>query len=58
MDDISLALNPPRFVKHHKPPREACAYVERELATQPSRFCLITCHTIRPAPSRRRGKPH
>jgi 2-haloacid dehalogenase len=32
-------------VKHHKPSREAYAYVERELAVEPSRFCLIACHT-------------
>jgi 2-haloacid dehalogenase len=32
-------------VKHHKPSREAYAYVEKELAAEPSRFCLIACHT-------------
>jgi 2-haloacid dehalogenase len=32
-------------VKHHKPSREAYAYVERELAVGPSRFCLVACHT-------------
>jgi 2-haloacid dehalogenase len=32
-------------VKHHKPSREAYAYVERELGTRPSDFCLIACHT-------------
>jgi 2-haloacid dehalogenase len=32
-------------VKHHKPSREAYAYVERELGAAPSRFCLIACHT-------------
>jgi 2-haloacid dehalogenase len=32
-------------VKHHKPSREAYAYVERELKAEPSRFCLIACHT-------------
>src|ERR1700727_1907138 len=32
-------------VKHHKPSREAYAYIGRELATEPSRFCLIACHT-------------
>jgi 2-haloacid dehalogenase len=32
-------------VKHHKPSREAYAYVERELAVEPSRLCLIACHT-------------
>jgi 2-haloacid dehalogenase len=32
-------------VKHHKPSREAYAHVERELAVEPSRLCLIACHT-------------
>ncbi|QAU45536.1 haloacid dehalogenase type II [Bradyrhizobium guangzhouense] len=32
-------------VKHHKPSRQAYAYVERELGASPSRFCLIACHT-------------
>jgi 2-haloacid dehalogenase len=32
-------------VKHHKPSREAYAYVERELGAKPSDFCLIACHT-------------
>src|SRR5499425_3014458 len=32
-------------VKHHKPSREAYAYVERELGVEPSRLCLIACHT-------------
>jgi 2-haloacid dehalogenase len=32
-------------VKHHKPSREAYAYVEKELGAEPSRFCLIACHT-------------
>jgi len=32
-------------VKHHKPSREAYAYVERELGARPSDFCLIACHT-------------
>jgi 2-haloacid dehalogenase len=32
-------------VKHHKPSREAYAYVEKELRAQPSQFCLIACHT-------------
>jgi 2-haloacid dehalogenase len=32
-------------VKHHKPSREAYAYVERELAVEPSQPCLIACHT-------------
>jgi 2-haloacid dehalogenase len=32
-------------VKHHKPSRQAYAYVERELGGDPSRFCLIACHT-------------
>jgi 2-haloacid dehalogenase len=32
-------------VKHHKPSREAYAYVEGELAVEPSQLCLIACHT-------------
>lgn len=32
-------------VKHHKPSREAYAYVEKELRVQPSQLCLIACHT-------------
>ncbi|HEY1773666.1 MAG TPA: haloacid dehalogenase type II [Gammaproteobacteria bacterium] len=32
-------------VKHHKPSREAYAYVEQELGAKPSDFCLIACHT-------------
>jgi len=32
-------------VKHHKPSRQAYAYVERELGAEPSQFCLIACHT-------------
>jgi hypothetical protein len=32
-------------VKHHKPSREAYAYVERELRVAPSDLCLIACHT-------------
>jgi 2-haloacid dehalogenase len=32
-------------VKHHKPSREAYAYVERELAVEPSQLCLVACHT-------------
>src|ERR1700754_3759346 len=32
-------------VKHHKPSREAYAYVARELGARPSDFCLIACHT-------------
>jgi 2-haloacid dehalogenase len=32
-------------VKHHKPSRQAYAYVERELQVEPSRLCLIACHT-------------
>src|SRR5215468_3841355 len=32
-------------VKHHKPSREAYAYVERELGVAPSQLCLIACHT-------------
>jgi len=32
-------------VKHHKPSREAYAYVESELHVLPSQLCLIACHT-------------
>jgi 2-haloacid dehalogenase len=32
-------------VKHHKPSRQAYAYVERELGVKPSDLCLIACHT-------------
>src|SRR5262249_12469475 len=32
-------------VKHHKPSRGAYAYVERELAAEPSQLFLIACHT-------------
>src|SRR5258707_8944782 len=32
-------------VKHHKPSREAYAYVEKELRVEPSQLCLIACHT-------------
>jgi 2-haloacid dehalogenase len=32
-------------VKHHKPSREAYAYVEKELGAEPGQFCLIACHT-------------
>ena len=32
-------------VKHHKPSRQAYAYVERELGVSPSQLCLIACHT-------------
>jgi 2-haloacid dehalogenase len=32
-------------VKHHKPSRQAYAYVETELHVEPSRLCLIACHT-------------
>ncbi|MBR0822566.1 haloacid dehalogenase type II [Bradyrhizobium liaoningense] len=32
-------------VKHHKPSRQAYAYVERKLGAKPSQFCLIACHT-------------
>ena len=31
--------------KHHKPSREAYAYVEKEFGAEPSRLCLIACHT-------------
>jgi len=32
-------------VKHHKPSRQAYAYVEKELGAKASDFCLIACHT-------------
>ena len=32
-------------VKHHKPSRQAYAYVEKELGATPNDFCLIACHT-------------
>lgn len=32
-------------VKHHKPSRQAYAYVERELGVKPSALCLVACHT-------------
>jgi 2-haloacid dehalogenase len=32
-------------VKHHKPSRQAYAYVERELGVVPSQLCLVACHT-------------
>ena len=32
-------------VKHHKPSRQAYAYVERELGVEASQLCLIACHT-------------
>lgn len=32
-------------VKHHKPSRQAYGYLERELAVEPSRLCLVACHT-------------
>jgi 2-haloacid dehalogenase len=32
-------------VRHHKPSREAYAYVERALGAEPSQLCLIACHT-------------
>jgi len=32
-------------VKHHKPSREAYAYIETELGVQPSQLCLVACHT-------------
>jgi 2-haloacid dehalogenase len=31
--------------KHHKPSRQAYAYVERELGVGPAQLCLIACHT-------------
>jgi 2-haloacid dehalogenase len=32
-------------VKHHKPSRQAYAYVERELGVPPSQLCMVACHT-------------
>ena len=32
-------------VKHHKPSRQAYAYVEKELGAKPSDLCMIACHT-------------
>jgi 2-haloacid dehalogenase len=32
-------------VKHHKPSRQAYAYVEKELGVEPSQLFLIACHT-------------
>jgi 2-haloacid dehalogenase len=32
-------------VKHHKPSRQAYAYVEKELGAMPSQLCMIACHT-------------
>ena len=32
-------------VKHHKPSREAYAYVEKELGVEPYQLFLIACHT-------------
>jgi len=32
-------------VKHHKPSREAYAYVEKELGVERSQLCMIACHT-------------
>ena len=32
-------------VKHHKPSRQAYAYLERELRVEPARLFLIACHT-------------
>jgi 2-haloacid dehalogenase len=32
-------------VKYHKPSPRVYAYVERELGVEPSRLCLIACHT-------------
>jgi 2-haloacid dehalogenase len=32
-------------VKHHKPSRQAYAYVEKKLGAEPSELCLIACHT-------------
>jgi 2-haloacid dehalogenase len=44
-------------VKHHKPSREAYAYVEKELGMRPSQLCLIAAtRGIRSVPSRRVGR--
>jgi len=32
-------------VKHHKPSRQAYAYVEKSLGVEPFQLCLIACHT-------------
>jgi 2-haloacid dehalogenase len=32
-------------VKHHKPSREAYAYVEKELGVESAQLCLVACHT-------------
>ena len=32
-------------VKHHKPSRQAYAYVEKELGVAPSQLCMVACHT-------------
>jgi 2-haloacid dehalogenase len=32
-------------VRHHKPSRDAYAYVERELGVEPAQLCLVACHT-------------
>jgi 2-haloacid dehalogenase len=32
-------------VRHHKPSPQGYAFVERELAVESSRLCLIACHT-------------
>jgi 2-haloacid dehalogenase len=32
-------------VKHHKPSPQAYGYVARQLGVEPSRLCLIACHT-------------
>jgi 2-haloacid dehalogenase len=32
-------------VKHHKPSRQAYAYVEKELGVEASQLFLIACHT-------------
>src|SRR4029453_10183958 len=32
-------------VQHHKPSREAYAYVENELGVAPAQLCLVACHT-------------
>jgi 2-haloacid dehalogenase len=32
-------------VKHHKPSRQAYAYVEKALGAERAQFCMIACHT-------------
>jgi 2-haloacid dehalogenase len=42
-------------MKHHKPSRQAYAYVERELQVELSQLCLIACHTWDTLGARRGG---